>query len=235
MLSENPREKKRPFFFLTGLIISLSFVIIVLQSSTLVRVDPNAPIVELIADVTTDMPITVMIPEKKPEPKRLVAPVPDPTVDPDPILVIPIGSLGGDVGGDGEAPVPIGQELGLEDAVPVDLVFLEYIAVPASCQGLATREEKMSCMNRWINNYLGDNLHYPPSASKLGLSDKVILSFVISPTGEITEVEVKKGEYQILNEEAVRALEAMPDWVPARQFTNNVPMRMMIPVQFRTR
>lgn len=235
MLSENPREKKRSLFFLTGLVAALSLVIILLQSSTSVKTYPDAPVLERVRDVNSDIPITLTRSEKKPDPKRLEKLAPDPKADPDFKLEIPTKMFSTDPGDQGEDPVPIDEETGLEEVAPVEIVFLEFIAVPVSCDGLTTREEKVSCMNRWISDYLKDNLRYPSKASGLRLSDKVILSFVISPTGEITEVEVKRGEYDLLNNEALRALQSMPDWIPAKQFTQNVPMRMIIPVQFRAR
>lgn len=237
MLSENPREKKRPFFFLVGLVTALSLVILVMQSSTLEKKPAcgGCPTIEHRVDLSRDMPITVRIPKKEPVKKRLENLAPDPTADPDPVLDVSDARFPNDLGDTSEAPVAIGREPDIEDPEPVPPMFLEFIATPESCSALATKEEKMDCLNNWINSYLRKNLRYPSHMSGLQLNDKVILSFVVSPEGKITDVEVLRGQYEELNREAVKVLEAMPDWVPARQFTRNVPMRMVIPVYFNAR
>ena len=238
MLSENPGEKKRSLFFLTGLVFALSLVIVVLQSSTLKEkpVCTGCPTIEHTADTSRDMPVTVRLVRSEPVRKRLTNLAPDPTVDPDPIMLdIPDTRFSDNLGDSSETPVPIGMDPGLDDAEPVPPMFLEFIATPSECGDLDTKDEKMECLNDWINAYLRKNLRYPSNMSGLQLSDKVILSFVVSPSGEIIEVEVLRGQYEDLNKEAVQVLEAMPDWIPARQFTRNVPMRMVIPVYFNAR
>ncbi len=235
MLSENQREKQGPLFFLIGLSISILSVIILFQISTPVTEHQDRLPTEHMADLSLEMPITVMVPKKESAPKILHNLDPDPNLEPKVKLEIPL-KLFGDGSEEGtEDPVEIGQETGLEDIEPVDIVLLEHIAVPSGCESLSTREEKVKCMNRWITEYVRSNLKYPEMARRMALSDKVYLSFVVSPSGEITEVEVKRGEYQVLNTEAIRVLENMPNWIPAQQFTHKVPMRMVIPFQFSAR
>ena len=206
-----------------------------MQSSTLVKVEVKDPKPTTDVVYTSDIPITKRAAEKKPEIKKLVNHNFDPSLEPVTKVKLVTDPYTGDDGELGEDPVPIGQEDGLEDIEPLDFVLLERIAVPASCEGLATRDEKVKCMNAWIGSYLSQNLKYPSQASRMNLTDKVYLSFVVDSDGKITEVEVLKGEYDILNEEAMRAIELMPDWIPGKQFNKNVPMRMRIPVNFTRR
>lgn len=233
MITDNPREKRRPLFFLTGLVVALSLVIIVMQSSTLIKVDnpkndhPVPP-----AEDTIDMPITIRKVEKAPEKKVLKNLAPDPSVDPDVILQVPDNEIVDTEPFGGEEPVDIGIESGLEEVEPLPPAILEFIAVPHGCADAGSKEEKLDCTNLWIQKYLRDNLKYPAHLAGIGVNDKVYISFVVSPTGEITDVQVQRGQYKELNAEARKALEKMPDWIPARQYARTVPMRMSLPVQF---
>ncbi|GAB2549514.1 energy transducer TonB [Rufibacter soli] len=79
--------------------------------------------------------------------------------------------------------------------------------------------------------YLGRNIKYPRAAQAQGLEGTVILSFVVSVTGEIKDVQVLKGLGYGTEEEAVRVIEKMPRWKPGSQNGRNVPVRMTLPIR----
>ena len=104
--------------------------------------------------------------------------------------------------------------------------------------------------------FMRDNLHYPELAKEMGVQGRVIVQFVISKTGKVSETRCvkgipapsakanataeekalieKKGEAALqLNREALRVVEAMPDWTPGKQKGQNVNVRYTIPVAFR--
>ena len=235
MLTDNPREKRRSLFFLSGLVVSLGLIIVVMQSATVLEVETSEPPHEKVFEYSDDIPITKPVKEEKPAPKRLRKPEPDPAGTPEPAPKLNLGDITGADNDSIEAPVAIGSEPDLDDAEPVPQFLLENIAVPTDCGQLKTHAEKVTCMNSWIRSYLQKNLQYPEQASRLNLEGKVFVSFVVSAAGEITEVKIERGEYEILNREAQRAVTQMPDWLPGQQFTRKVPMRMVIPVQFSRR
>lgn len=80
--------------------------------------------------------------------------------------------------------------------------------------------------------FIGKHLRYPASARNQGLSGVVYVSFVISPEGQVTKVEVLKGINAACDQEAARVISQMPAWKPGRQSGRNVPVRYSLPIRF---
>ncbi|TSJ41621.1 energy transducer TonB [Fluviicola chungangensis] len=86
--------------------------------------------------------------------------------------------------------------------------------------------------NEGIKKYIKENLKYPKYAVDKKIEGKVYLKFVVSLTGEITNVKVQKGVHPILDEEAVRVIEAMPKWVPGKVDGQAVNSIFSMPITF---
>lgn len=80
--------------------------------------------------------------------------------------------------------------------------------------------------------YLGKNIRYPPVAQRNGLEGLVVLSFTVSATGQISEIEVLKSLGGGTDEEAVRVVKTMPKWTPGKQNGRAVPVKFTLPVRF---
>ncbi|CAG5008111.1 hypothetical protein DYBT9275_04195 [Dyadobacter sp. CECT 9275] len=81
-------------------------------------------------------------------------------------------------------------------------------------------------------DFLGRNVHYPEAAAKANVSGRVFLSFVVSETGEISDILVLKGIGFGCDEEAVRVLKSFPKWVPGKQGGLPVNVRYNLPINF---
>lgn len=81
--------------------------------------------------------------------------------------------------------------------------------------------------------FLGDNIKYPREAVENNLEDKVFIEFIIGKDGRVSEPKILRGEYKILNEEALRVISLMPVWTPAKQGGRPVKTAMKLPVAFR--
>ena len=81
--------------------------------------------------------------------------------------------------------------------------------------------------------FISKNLRYPTIAQENGIQGKVYVRFVISKTGEVTNVEVVRGIDPICDKEAVRVIKLMPKWVPGKQNGNAVPVIYTVPVVFK--
>lgn len=81
--------------------------------------------------------------------------------------------------------------------------------------------------------YMTTNIKYPESAVKNKISGNVITSFVITETGKVTDVKIKKSVNADLDAEAKRVVEAMPDWIPAEKEGKKVKSEMILPVTFQ--
>jgi len=65
------------------------------------------------------------------------------------------------------------------------------------------------------------------------IEGKVILQFVVGPTGEITMIKVIRSADPLLDNEAIRVISSMPKWRPGKNNGNPVPVYFSLPVTFQ--
>jgi len=80
--------------------------------------------------------------------------------------------------------------------------------------------------------YLHDKMEYPRQSQESGIQGKILVEFVVSKTGKISNVHILLGIGKECNEEAMRVVKEMPDWIPARLNGQPVPVMFQIPVKF---
>lgn len=81
--------------------------------------------------------------------------------------------------------------------------------------------------------FFSQNIVYPEIAKRAEVEGKVILSFVVDKSGKIIDIEVVKSIGAGCDEEALRVLKIMPNWIPGKQNGNPVMTRIKIPVLFK--
>lgn len=83
-------------------------------------------------------------------------------------------------------------------------------------------------------SYLSGNINYPQIAIELGLEGKCYLKFIVSKTGNISEVTVQRGvpDCKECDKEAVRVVKGMPDWKPGKIKGKPVDSYFNLPVAF---
>lgn len=81
--------------------------------------------------------------------------------------------------------------------------------------------------------YLSNNIHYPESAVKAKTTGKVMVSFVVSKSGKVTQAKIKKGVSKELDAEALRVVSGMPDWTPGEKDGKKVDAEMFLPIAFQ--
>ena len=84
-----------------------------------------------------------------------------------------------------------------------------------------------------VLEFISRNLSYPTLAREKGISGKVILRFVVTKTGSIGEVTVLRGIDSECDEEAIRVIKSLSNWIPGTQ--NGVPVNVYIvsPIIFK--
>jgi periplasmic protein TonB len=80
--------------------------------------------------------------------------------------------------------------------------------------------------------FIKDNIRYPDDAFERGISEKIHVEFVIEPDGSIGTVNIVKGNFPSLRNEAARVVRAMPRWSPGRMNDHAVRCRLVLPVNF---
>ena len=83
-----------------------------------------------------------------------------------------------------------------------------------------------------LMQYLSDNLKYPQVARETGIEGKVHIRFVVSKTGEISNVQVRRAPHPSLGEEGVRVVKSMPKWIPGKQNGKAVNVYFTLPIDF---
>lgn len=84
-----------------------------------------------------------------------------------------------------------------------------------------------------FGQFLSNNIKYPTEARKLGISGRVMLSFVVQTDGELSDVTVLKSPHPSLEEEALRILRRSPKWEPGVQHGVPVKYKYTLPISFR--
>lgn len=75
-------------------------------------------------------------------------------------------------------------------------------------------------------------IKYPRAARKKGVSGKVYVTFVVNSDGKIKNVKILRGLGYGLDEEVLRVVNKMPDWIPGKQNGKEVSVQFNLPVNF---
>jgi len=81
--------------------------------------------------------------------------------------------------------------------------------------------------------YISENVVYPEIANENDIQGTVYVGFVIDEKGKVTDVTLVRGVDPILDKEALKVVENLPDWKPGKQSGKNVKVRMNIPIKFQ--
>lgn len=105
---------------------------------------------------------------------------------------------------------------------PSDPIILDIVEQPAEFPG---GKEAMI-------KFLAANLKMPKVAQEMGVNGKAYLKFVVSESGNISNVSVKKGvtDCPECDAEAVRVVKLMPNWIPAQNNGKAVNCWYTLPV-----
>ena len=98
-----------------------------------------------------------------------------------------------------------------------------------SCE---SSENPTECTEAALASFISEQVVYPDEAYRYGINGKVFIKFVISTEGRVEEVQVLRGADELLDNEAVRVVSGMPDFIPAIQNDKVVPFQYTIPVNF---
>jgi protein TonB len=81
-------------------------------------------------------------------------------------------------------------------------------------------------------NYITNNLQYPKLAKESNRTGRVMLSFVVNADGSISDIKIMEGIGFGCDDEAMRVVSEMPTWRPGIQNGTQVPVRLILPINF---
>ncbi|WP_052731125.1 energy transducer TonB [Spirosoma radiotolerans] len=83
-----------------------------------------------------------------------------------------------------------------------------------------------------LNNFLMRNLRYPAEAQRAKIKGKVIVGFVVTDRGRIANPEIRQSVGGGCDEEAIRIVKAMPNWLPGQLNGKPVNVQTSLPFSF---
>lgn len=212
-------ENKRGLFFQIGLILSLAAVLAAFEWKTAKTYEINDYSGQMI-DIDEMIDITTQEEKEKVEIKPKVEP-------------IAFKEVGNDIEDDdldftSEVDEDTYNDLNIE--IPEDgneeteepVIFTVVEEMPSFPGGEKAMKE-----------YLYNNLVFPKFANEAGISGTVYVSFVVSKDGSVKNAKVLRGIGGGCDEEALRVVNSMPDWLPGKQRSVPVQVQMVLPVVFK--
>ncbi len=214
-------ENKKFFFKEIGLIVSLVIVFFAFNIKTHDK-QPTEIEITYRSDIAEEL-IPVTVHESKPLPP------------PPPRQTIKINIVENDINVEDELIVDAeaNQETVIEEYIPYVIVeeeeeeiieepvFVVVESMPSFPGGMGE-----------LMKYLQKNIKFPNLAKEAGIQGRVFVSFVIEKDGSVTDVTILRGIGGGCDEEAIRVVEKMPNWIPGQQ--RNVPVRVSfnLPIKF---
>lgn len=81
--------------------------------------------------------------------------------------------------------------------------------------------------------YISKNIKYPTEAQKAGTQGRIILQIIIDKEGNVANPKIIQGVDPLLDAEAIRLANDMPQWKPGTQKGQPVNVRYVLPIVFR--
>ena len=81
-------------------------------------------------------------------------------------------------------------------------------------------------------NYLKNEIRYPKKAQKKGIEGRVYVQFVVEKDGRISRTKILRGIGEGCDEEALRVINNMPNWIPGENQGRKVAVMYTLPIKF---
>lgn len=84
-----------------------------------------------------------------------------------------------------------------------------------------------------MNRFIARNARYPAEARDNQVEGQVFVRFVVQPDGSLTDAVVFRGLGSGCDEEAIRLVQSMPNWIPGEHQGRTAPVYEEIPISFQ--
>lgn len=84
-----------------------------------------------------------------------------------------------------------------------------------------------------MNKFISSNLRYPADAASRNAQGLVVYTFIVEKDGTLSNFELMHRADSLLNDEALRILQMMPPWRPAKYKNEIVRSKAFVPMYFR--
>ncbi len=84
-----------------------------------------------------------------------------------------------------------------------------------------------------LMTYIQSHIHYPFAAKEIGLEGRVVVKFVVQKDGTLDQFAVARGVHPMLDDEALRVIRDLPNFIPGKQNGEPVDVWYVVPVEFK--
>jgi len=81
-------------------------------------------------------------------------------------------------------------------------------------------------------SFLKNNLRYPPEAKVARIQGLVYVGFLVDHIGKIKDIRLLNSVDKQLDDEALRVVNMMPDWIPGKAGDTPVGVEFILPIEF---
>ena len=113
--------------------------------------------------------------------------------------------------------------------IGVPFAVVEEVPVFPGCEDAA---DKKACFTEKVQEHIRKHFRYPQVAQEQGIQGRVSVIFTIGEDGAITDIR-KRGPHELLENEAVRIIERLPQMQPGKQKGKVVEVPFSIPITFK--
>jgi protein TonB len=132
--------------------------------------------------------------------------------------------------------ITLNPDITKEDFPPVeDTDFVDTYIAEVLPVGWAQQMPEYPGGERKLYEYLSKKIKFTDEARSRHISGTVSVSFIVETNGSITGVKTLNSLGYGLDENALEAIEGMKNWSPGRQGTENVRVKMTIPITYKLR
>lgn len=96
-----------------------------------------------------------------------------------------------------------------------------------------TTVEQMPSFKGNVNTWLSSHVQYPAIAAEVGIQGRVIVKFVVTAGGYVTQAQIVRGVDPSLDREAIRVVNSMPTWNPGMNHGKPANVWFTLPITFK--
>lgn len=209
-------ERRRPLFFGIGMTITLSLTILAFEWKS--PIDP----IDMFGNPELDF-----------EPELIIPPISIDLPPPPPPKAI-------------EVIETTQEEEVTEDLPEIDVDSREEEIVEVIIPDEIPEEPVEEILRSWAEvmpsykgglqnfyQFIADNIKYPAQAKRLGVEGRVFVQFVVEKDGSLSNIQAVRGIGAGCDEEAVRVMELVRGFSPAKQGDIRVRVQMVVPISFK--
>lgn len=115
------------------------------------------------------------------------------------------------------------------EGIGVPFAVVEEVPVFPGCEDAA---DKKACFQEKIQEHIRKHFNYPLEAQEQGIQGRVSVIFTVGTDGTIADIR-KRGPHELLENEAVRIIERLPQMQPGKQEGKAVKVPFSIPISFQ--